>query len=680
MPNPLSLLRRAYRQATERPLAYNWFWFTRRVGQKYVDPRFLSRLWKQLQTDSGFRSKLAQDMDASDQGIAALTHALTQRAAQTFFFSHEDRATFQSRYASLFPEPSERALQEASSLLKNQFHYAGRLIDSEDPPRWYSAREVEGMNKWHRIPAAFHWLKTLGKAYWLTGDHAYEQKAKRWLSDWLQAEPLFDHDLWESVNFVGMRALNLLTGFLFFAEAWQSDLALQRKIWEQLYLHARQLERRMEYWSYNHLLWNARDLAILGLVLEPFFQEARRWKTHGLSVVNAEMAKQFQADGINIELSIHYQVFVTKLIGEMLGLFQKAGEPLPSDAHERFCLAVSALQDLQRPDGLLPLFGDGYRSYDPNAEGTIDELVPFIQQLGSRLSYPKPIERPKSLPGVSVLKTQRGERSLYALMMTGQSLYGKVHAHADSLSIELADEQGPILIDPGAYGEDSSAWRAYIRSSQAHNTVCVDGHGMSQVSGVYGMMSALKAELTGYESAPDESDVVWMTARHYNFLKLPCQAQHQRLLAMGGTELFVIIDYLEGTQPFRVERFFQFSDASLKALSDHQWQWNHQGRSWHLQTLSVTPLQEQAAAGQENPLRGWSGEHRGAPRQISTIVQMSEGRQHYLMMSMFYREGVSIEPALTRPSSGIAVLGGRLLIQKTGDVWRIQFGRADSVV
>ena len=88
--------------------------------------------------------------------------------------------------------------------------------------------------------------------------------------------------------------------------------------------------------------------------------------------------------------------------------------------------------------------------------------------------------------GVAVLKVfskDMNQSDMYVCIQAGQSEQGQVHAHADTLSLELADNEGAILIDPGAYSESSSLMRTYFRSTLAHNTIRVNQQDISQISG-----------------------------------------------------------------------------------------------------------------------------------------------------------------------------------------------------
>jgi uncharacterized heparinase superfamily protein len=53
--------------------------------------------------------------------------------------------------------------------------------------------------------------------------------------------------------------------------------------------------------------------------------------------------------------------------------------------------------------------------------------------------------------------------------------YLPAHAHADIFSYELSVGGVPFIVDTGVYEYEVGDMREYVRSTKAHNTVCIDG-------------------------------------------------------------------------------------------------------------------------------------------------------------------------------------------------------------
>lgn len=651
-----------------------WFLLKRRFGQRWLDPPWLHARWDRLRQNGELQMQLLPSLTSLSP--VSLAAQIASDAERAFFFGTNDLILIAQHYPKEFPDVTEQIVREANDLLQGRLHYAGTIIETELPFDWYASRSIPGMGKWHRIPAAFHWLKTLMQAFWLSGDERYAQKATELIESWLNCPHQFGHDIWKSTNFVGLRAVNLLHGLIGFASYWQDHPELVHRILAQLWLHSQLVERRMEYWGYNHLIWNAHDLTLLGVALRGVFKDAVRWARLGMSVMNEEVPRQIATDGLHRERSIHYQLFVSKLLGEWIALLWKAGQPLPPEVVWRWRQSVEVLHILRHADGSLPLYGDGYRTNDPNIEGDIESIADFLMALSAHLQgraersqhpllpwklgsaywlaqQPALCEMQGASSGIASTRTRQGTRELTLCYLAGDSLAGKVHAHADSLSFTLSDEHGSILIDPGGYGEVADKWRTYFRSSYAHNTVVVDGHSMSRLDGVYGLFPPLRAALDGCWYWRDWC--AWI-AHHTNYRRLSAKVLHARTLLMKGTELVIVLDYLQGKQPFQVEQLFHFAEGRLEREKEQTWLWITPKRQWRLIFACTEPSTLHIDSGRETPIRGWSGEYRGRPCPIPSVICQAEGACRYWIAVAFVRPEIQLHLCLTFQKAGERLL------------------------
>ena len=636
---------------THRSPRYLLFWAKHRIGQRFLDPAWLSRLNTDIQKGKISLKKLpygSQSQSADGQEILAI---LGIHANKSFFFGKQDRDILFQEYNRRFQESASQLIEEADDLLKGRIHYAGESFEIGDEPDWYVPHRVLFNYPYHNSFEAFHWLRVLGKAYWLTNDPVYAGHAKRWLNLWLDSIPShFQSDFWKDINFFGTRALNLFASLILFSEAWKDDPEFVQKLLGQIYLHGTLLERRLEYPGANHLIWQAHDLALLGLALEPLFDCAGPWQTKALEILKTQVNRQFHPDGINFELSIGYQLFVTKLIGEVISVFWKAGKSLSPQIIWRFRQSINAIEILIRPDCKLPLYGDSYRSHDPNLETSIDGAVPLLLGLRDRL-FPDGTQIPENdspiLPwlmggsyswdkrriaqeknimhcapesGVAVLKAfakNFNKSSLYACIQAGKSEQGQVHAHADTLSLELVDDDGAVLIDPGAYSENSDPLRTYFRSTLAHNTIRVDRQDISQVPDRFYLWPHTRGIVTGcYQN----TELVAVEAQHSGYMRLPARVLHKRAVILFRAKYLVILDELTGNGRFFVERMFHFAPGILSNLQN-QWHWQTNGRAWKMIHTSTVELKEEVILGGEKPPLGWFAEYRGKRVESPTLIQ-----------------------------------------------------------
>ena len=208
-----------------------------------------------------------------------------------------------------------------------------------------------------------------------------------------------------------------------------------------LYQQAAHLHRNLEtHLLGNHLLENARALVFAGC----FFGaqgEAPRWLERGLDLYREQTPEQVLGDGGHFERSPMYHALILEGYLDVLNL-------LPADHPDRAWLADTArrmadfLRSVTHPNGQIALFNDA----------TQEIAVPTKQlcRYVKRVTGYEPTPR-KAFPETGYF-VHRGENCY--LVVDGGPIgpdYLPAHAHA---------EAGDM--------------RDYVRSTRAHNTICVD--------------------------------------------------------------------------------------------------------------------------------------------------------------------------------------------------------------
>ena len=104
---------------------------------------------------------------------------------------------------------------------------------------------------------------------------------------------------------------------------------------------------------------------------------------------------------------------------------------------------------------------------------------------------PRPAQRPGHFAdaGLTLLRTRAEDGPEIWCRCDGGPhgfLSIAAHAHADALSVEVRYGGVDILADPGTYCyHGDRAWRAYFRSTLAHNTVELAGRSQSSDAGPF---------------------------------------------------------------------------------------------------------------------------------------------------------------------------------------------------
>src|SRR5262249_26230489 len=137
-----------------------------------------------------------------------------------------------------------------------------------------------------------------------------------------------------------------------------------------------------------------------------------------------------------------------------------------------------------------------------------------------RADPPREVSREFMSGGYFVMRDGWRRDSSFALIDCGPhgAEIGYGHAHSDALSIEFASRGVTWLVDPGTfvYAADVKT-RNEFRSTNAHNTVMVDGQPQSIVSSAFSWRSAAKCRLREFI---EHSDAIFFQGSHNGYERL----------------------------------------------------------------------------------------------------------------------------------------------------------------
>lgn len=213
----------------------------------------------------------------------------------------------------------------------------------------------------------------------------------------------------------------------------------------------------------NHLLENARALIFAGC----FFSgqgEADGWLKRGLAIYREQTPEQILADGGHFERSPMYHAIVLEGYVDVLNLL-----PNPHPDREWLQETVARMSDflesMTYPNDTFPLFNDSTHeiALDPQV------LLDYVHTVAGYSPTPR-VKFPDT--GYYVYH----DETCYLAIDGGPVApdYLPAHAHADIFSYVLSIHGIPFITDTGVYEYQSGAMRDYVRSTGAHNTVCID--------------------------------------------------------------------------------------------------------------------------------------------------------------------------------------------------------------
>ncbi len=439
---------------------------------------------------------------------------------------------------------------------------------------------------------------TLGIAYGLTEDEKYAETFVAHLDSWMEANPPGIGINWLSSLEVAFRLISWIWALNFFRKSKSLTPELFQKALKFLHLHGRHLEKYLStYYSPNtHLTGEALGLYYLGTQF-PFFKRAAHWCKLGEEILFAELDRQILPDGGYFEQTTWYHRYTTDFYTHFFILKTLNNGKTPKHLKEKLTkklqLLFNFLMYLTRPDGTIPLIGDddggqllphgNARSDDFRAclsngavlfgrsdykfvggdffEETlwlfgIDGLERF-----DRIEAKQPAKESFAFPdsGYFVMRDGWGETDNYLLVDCGALGYQNGgHGHADALAIDLAIGGDSILTDAGTYTyHESEILRNRFRTTEAHNTLIIDGKSQSEPGGKFSWMTKAEAKLNKWISQPRFD---FFEGSHIGYRKLKkSPATHTRSILFLKNDYSIMRDFVKTAGDHRYDLNFVFN-------------------------------------------------------------------------------------------------------------------------
>ena len=354
----------------------------------------------------------------------------------------------------------------------------------------------------------------LAKNFHATGDKAYLEEFATLFADWNEKNPFLTGISWTSVMEVAIRAQNWIWACCFLSLSDKTPRTLLAALQAGIVNMADYIARHYSRYSSanNHLIVEACTVGTIGILAG-----YRQWIESATSILTRELRLQNHSDGVNKELSLHYQLFVMEAVGLLARLMRRNDIAVPE-----FWLATLGKMSRHVAD-CLGKYGE-HVEFGDNDEGKILDLggveIDYIQYVLELMSMILPerfaacaephenihwlfsdaeLNHVQNKPiydnsasvcceegGVSILKSTDG-RMLIGIDHAALG-FGPIaaHGHADALSFQLHVDGHPVFVDPGTYIYHTDIERRNaFRQTRNHNTVCINGADQSEMLGAF---------------------------------------------------------------------------------------------------------------------------------------------------------------------------------------------------
>ena len=578
-----------------------------------------------------------------DRALSLVIEHFVMRTKPVYLFNQDDIAAY----------TDHDVIADADKILRNEILGAelGDCIDWRYNPTVNTTRDPE----WIWSLARMLYLQPLARAYALTKDEKYAVKYASLICEFYEAWPVSDYlgklgvnaenidmsfpgNAWRTIE----TAMRLYCAWFPTIQYMKASPSLDTHFWTAflngVFDHAELLHTHCSNHTKagNWVTMEATGLFQAG-VLFPEFAASEKWRMMGLRRVTHESRYQFDHYGIHSERTPIYHMTAAGAFLQAYRLMLLNGITVP-----RYMLPIlegsaEYLMMLVKPDFTTPMLGDADRndlttriadvSVYEGMNNTMDardanEMRAFFRvmaELTGREDFKyfatkreegmAPEQKNWCLPdpGYAVMRSGWKKNDSY-MLVTGTNLErGETagHSNYDAGHLELQIEGEDVLIDTGRYLYSNIAcmeWRHYFRSTNAHNTVLVDGHKMGDTPNTAVSVRGTRTFFSRFESSPTH-DLIEIMHNGYCYMEYP--VYHERRVIWVKPGLWIIDDLLAGEGEHEYELFFNFPERTLTSISDLNFNYKGENVSVDIIPLLTDGLSAETLRGSNDPIGGW---------------------------------------------------------------------------
>lgn len=308
--------------------------------------------------------------------------------------------------------------------------------------------------------------------------------------------------------------------------------------------HADLLRRCPEYdLRGNHLIANGVALVFAGVLLDGTL--ATRCRALGLRILERERRRQVLADGGHSERSPMYHAVVLADLLDAVNVLGGVHAPQVAPLVAVVRPMLDWLGTLSLPDGRIAQFNDA--AFDSSLP--LATLADYAERLGIVAPGAGRPPAVRHLADSGYVRVSRGPWTLIADVGPVGPDEQSGHAHADTLSFELAVGAVRLVVDPGTSTYEPGSVRAAERGTATHNTVCVDRSDSSEVWGAF--RTARRAHVDAIQ-LDETGSAIELRARHDGYSRLRPGVIHIRRWRIRD-DVVEVTDLLEGAGEHELE-------------------------------------------------------------------------------------------------------------------------------
>jgi hypothetical protein len=250
--------------------------------------------------------------------------------------------------------------------------------------------------------------------------------------------------------------------------------------------------------DYNHGFNEGAALLLLADNF-PHMPGAGAWRQLALERLQQMLTNTIDADGVEVENSPFYQVYVLGLVYQIAQWAKRYEPALAGPYSEAATKMLRFTADVTEPDGYLPMLGATATTYMPSQDPTVygpmaaaDPEFDFAFTRGAHGTPPPDGTVLFPVSGLFLMRSLLGSVSNLpnqTFITFNSGTYRTSHSDLDAMGITMYSNGAEVLPTSGLYTYTEEPGLEYFHGTRSHNTVVVDGSDQqagSAVAGSYG--------------------------------------------------------------------------------------------------------------------------------------------------------------------------------------------------
>jgi hypothetical protein len=332
----------------------------------------------------------------------------------------------------------------------------------------------------------------------------------------------------------------------------------------------------------------------------PHMPGASGWRALALERLQQMLVNTIDADGVEVENSPFYQVYVLGLVYQ-IAQWAKHYEPaLAAPYSEAASKMLRYTAAVTQPNGYLPMLGATATTYmpsqDPNVYGPMAAADPEFDFAFTRGAHGTPPPDGTVLFPVSgqfIMRSPLGSVSnlpnqTYVTFNSGT--YRTSHSDLDAMGMTMYSNGSTLLPTSGLYTYTEEPWLEYFHGTRSHNTVVVDGKDQVQGSATAG-------------SHGSSNGSTWASG----VSGLYADVTHHRTIVVLRQGLSLVLDDLSSATSHKYAQTWHMAPGSnVRGSGGDTYVTNAAG----IPTLTIRQadpagMTEQSVFGATDPIQGW---------------------------------------------------------------------------